>query len=219
MSKVLLYAVTSFESHVLVDGLIHLLPPTRYQVHFASSPCKGVYSPKDPSNISYHSVNMERNPSIFQDLLSLFNVFLLILRVRPSIVNYSTPKAALLYSLAAFALRVPHRVYLVRGLRYTSIPNGFSRYIYIMIERLVCLLSTHNIALSNSVHDQMINEDLSLSSKCCVIGPSGSGTPLQFFTPTVDPIHVSEDFVVGFCGRFIQRKGILELVESVSNLR
>ena len=39
-----------------------------------------------------------------------------------------------------------------------------------MIERLVCLLSTHNIALGNSVHDQMINEDLSLSSKCFVLG-------------------------------------------------
>ena len=65
----------------------------------------------------------------------------------------------------------------------------------------------------------MLDYNISLSSKCFVIGPSGSGTPFEYFSAKEKPMFTSDDFVIGFCGRFIQRKGVSELLSSVCNLR
>ena len=119
---VLLYAVTSFQSHVLVDGLINLIPSDRYKVHFASSPHNSRFSPDESGAINYHSIPMKRNPHLLYDFLSLLSVFRFLLRVRPAIINYSTPKAALLYAICAYILRVP-TASIIRGLRFSSISS------------------------------------------------------------------------------------------------
>lgn len=49
-------------------------------------------------------------------------------RLLSQVVNVGTPKAALLGMLAAFVLRVPVRIYLVRGLRLETVPGPLRWY-------------------------------------------------------------------------------------------
>jgi hypothetical protein len=62
-------------------------------------------------------IPMRRCISPLADLLSLFRLWWLLGRRRPSLVEFSTPKAGLLGTLAARLRGVPRRVYMLRGLK------------------------------------------------------------------------------------------------------
>ena len=70
---VLLYAVTSFQSHVLVDGLINLIPSDRYKVILPHLPTT-VASALMNLELSTTIVFMKRNPHLLYDFLSLLSV-------------------------------------------------------------------------------------------------------------------------------------------------
>ena len=222
----LLYVLTSSVSYILIEGLIEELTKD-FEVYLITS-----FDPKLKSNclerdIIYYSTPLKRNPSLFWDLICLIHSFWLILKIRPDIVNYSTPKASFLYSLSTFILGIKNRIYLVRGIRHETLIS-LAKHIQINVEKICCLSSTNVIALSKSVKENFIKERLCLTKKIRVIGPGGSGIyDTRFSNPSNIEKVLSrkeykikhDSFVIGYCGRLVTRKGIDELVEIFKNLR
>lgn len=189
-------------------------------------------SPKDQRSIDYCEreecvlleIKIARNISIFQDLKSLFQIIGVLKRIKPHVVNFGTPKISLLGLLAAKYCGVDKRIYTCRGFRFEH-EKGFFRWLLKKMDTVAAFCSTDVICISNSVKELGIKEGIFPENKCAVInkGSSNGINLLKFNSQNVskdslchlkDKLSIQkEDFVYGFLGRIIDRKGINELFE------
>ncbi len=173
------------------------------------------------TNLSYHAVPMGRGIDIRAGgaVFSMYRVFH---RERYQIVEYTTPNASLYASLAAWLARVPIRIYNQGGLRYVGFKGG-KRWLFKMLERLTCRLSTHVEPVSTGNLEYGIAEGLYKRDRGAIIwNGSACGVDLARFdhTQTVPwkdqiraDLEIPDDaFVVGFVGRLSRDKGGNELL-------
>jgi Glycosyl transferase 4-like domain len=80
----------------------------------------------------------------WHDLKSLFRLFRIIAKERPSIVHCHSPKASLLGIVAAFLLRIPHRIHHLRALPLET-QRGPMRWLLHASELLVSRLSPRRL--------------------------------------------------------------------------
>lgn len=175
---------------------------------------------------STHSVTMARSPDPTRDLRSVTELMKVLRRLRPRLVVYGTPKAALLGAVATRALRVPNRVYAVHGLRFETM-SGLKRKMLISFERLICRLSTQVLVDSASLVEVLTSERLAKEGKLVLLGHgSSSGVDLERFSP--DRIGLASSCssscdafypTLGFVGRLSNDKGITDLVSVFDRIR
>jgi glycosyltransferase involved in cell wall biosynthesis len=147
------------------------------------------------------------------------------------IVVGHTPKGALLAMIASSIMRVKNRIYFRHGLLYET-SQGFKRSVLILVERFTSFCSTKIVCVSPSLSKKSILDKLNDPKKQMVIGKGTCGgiDSLNKFNPEnvnialVNSIRTKlniskEDFVVGFCGRIVKDKGIVELVEAFNYLK
>src|SRR5690606_13738550 len=97
-------------------------------------------------------VPMARPIRLWLDLKSLFALFWALRGLRPHVVNAGTPEAALLGMIASFVLRVPVRIYIVRGLRLETV-RGPLRWVLALMERITSFCATHVLYVSQSLRE------------------------------------------------------------------
>jgi glycosyltransferase involved in cell wall biosynthesis len=163
-----------------------------------------------------------REPSPVADLRALWATIRLIRRLRPTIVNASTPKAGLLGMLAAWLCWVPVRVYVVRGFRFET-ATGRRRRVFRSVEWVAIHCANHVVFNSRSLMTVAVGEGLIRPGRGEVIGGgSGNGIDVSRFADDVLPTRAgardrfglpADATVVGFVGRFTRDKGIADLVE------
>lgn len=166
-----------------------------------------------------YSVNMKREISLFRDLGSLINLVRLFLRLKPSVVHGSTPKAGFLSMFAAWLIGVPTRIYYVHGLRYQGLSGG-KRKLLILMEKMSCYFATHVFAVSFGVKEVMEKEGITKKELSVIGNGSVNGINVNFYSkehPAILDLREdynlnSENFVFGFIGRLVKDKGIQELV-------
>lgn len=154
------------------------------------------------------------------DLRALVRLVLALRRVRPDIVNYGTPKAALLGSIAAALLRIPVRIYVLRGLR-SETTRGIKRFVLERGERLTAALSHRVVCVSESLRKSYVARGLAPEAKTVVLG-SGSSNGVDVSRFSRDPVAAAGirrehgiadgDVVIGFIGRLTKDKGIDDLL-------
>ena len=71
-------------------------------------------------SIPYVTIPFTRVISPLRDIQCLILLIALLFKLRPEIIHYSTPKAALLGSIAACIARTPLRIYTVRGIVFAG---------------------------------------------------------------------------------------------------
>ena len=159
---------------------------------------------------STHTLSV--TPSPFADLRALWATWRLIRRVRPDVVNASTPKAGLLGMVAAWMARVPVRVYVVRGFRFET-ATGWRRRLFRSLERLAAGCATHVVFNSASLLEVGRREGIVRGERGEVIGHgSGNGIDVERFADDALPdrdaarrelgVPLGDDVVVvGFVGR------------------
>jgi len=162
-----------------------------------------------------------RQPSPLADLRALWATIALIRRIRPDLVNASTPKAALLGMIAARVCRVPVRVEVIRGLRFET-ATGWRRRLYRFTERLAIACATHVIFNSPSLRSVALEHGLIAPGTGEILAAgSGNGIDLTRFDPAAlpDPATARRAFgvsetatVIGYVGRFTADKGIADLI-------
>lgn len=170
------------------------------------------------------AVPMRREISIAADCRSLVALYKLFRRERPHIVHSNTPKASLLSMVAAWAARVPHRIYLVTGLRFET-THGILRFILKTMERITCLCATKVIPEGDGVKDTLRRENITRKPLQRIHHGNINGIDLEHYARTPEVVQRateirdgSEDFTFIFIGRMVRDKGINELVAAFDRL-
>lgn len=200
-----------------MKGQVEYLRGKGFDVHIVSAP--GKEQNAYPNKI-VHAINMEREISLKQDLISLFKMTKLFLKEKPFIVNSGTPKAGLIGTLAAFITRRPVRIYTVRGLRLETVKGLKYKILYAM-EKLAMFCATDVIAISESLKDKIVSLGLKETGEIQVLGyGSSNGINLSDFSKSYNKIpnsiesQLENHFVLGYVGRIVKDKGIREVIES-----
>jgi glycosyltransferase involved in cell wall biosynthesis len=175
------------------------------------------------------AVSMRREPAPCRDLMALARLTRLIRRIRPEIVHVHTPKAGLLGALAARIAGVPVRLYTLRGLRAEGL-TGFGRRMLLAAERLTCRSSHRVICVSESLRQLALKLRLAPAEKLVVLGAgSSNGVDSGRFSRATEVLAKAGELrarlripegapVVGFVGRLVRDKGLVELVEAFRSL-
>lgn len=219
--------VTADTSLVLMRGFPEYLRDAGWHVHVASSPGPLLDGLHQVEGVQAHGLPMTRQPSPASDLRGLFSWIRLLRWIRPGVVAVGTPKAGLLGLLAAATLRVPRRVYLLRGLRLET-STGLERILLTALERLAIRCATDVVAVSHSLRERALDLRLGQQQRIRVLGSGSSNGVDLDAADRVDPARVGELRaqlglgdgavpVVGFVGRLTKDKGI-EVLASARRL-
>ncbi len=174
---------------------------------------------------------MSRRIAPHEDLHLVYRLYRHLLAARPHIVHGHTPKGGLVAMIAAWLARVPVRIYHVRGLPFET-AAGWQRVLLRSTERVSCALASHVLCNSASNRDVLVREGICPAEKVQVLGHGSSNgvDALGRFDPAQrTPAEVSalrdalgipeKGQVVGFVGRLVRDKGIIELARAWQGLR
>ncbi|AQQ71502.1 N,N'-diacetylbacillosaminyl-diphospho-undecaprenol alpha-1,3-N-acetylgalactosaminyltransferase [Limihaloglobus sulfuriphilus] len=175
-------------------------------------------------NIKLRTVKMSRTISPLADFKAFREVLHIIREGDFDIVQYVTPKASLLGSLASLWAKVPVRLYLMWGLYYVT-QTGFKQFMFKTIERIVCKCSTAIAPDSKGNVRFAVNEGLCKSDKIGVVGHgSANGVDTDKFDPERlaeagkeirRELNIPDDAkVFGCIAATVGDKGVNELIEA-----
>lgn len=213
----------------LVEGQLDYLAEHGWDVHVGAGSAR--YSPNvRDSAFTLHPLPLSRSIRPIRDTSAFLSLLRLCRRLRPSVVHASTPKAGLLGTLAAWVMRVPVRVYVVRGLRFET-AAGLARPLMLCAEWITCRCATHVVCVSPSVRHVLVSSRLAPEGKAHVLARgSGNGVSLDWFMDehsrarlralTRRDLGIADNaFVIGFVGRITPDKGFCELYEAWRTVR
>jgi glycosyltransferase involved in cell wall biosynthesis len=180
---------------------------------------------REREQVTTIAVPMEREISPLKDLVSLVRIYRVLRRLRPAIVNASTPKAGLLGMIAACAAGVPVRIYSLLGLRWET-ARGLKRLVLGVAERCASALAHRVICVSESLRQLYVTLGFTMETKTCVLGEgSANGVDADEFIPTSQAhalrarLGIPEGGpVVGFVGRLTRDKGVPELLDAFDQI-
>lgn len=171
------------------------------------------------AEVEWIALPIERTISPLADLRSLWRLWLLMVRHRPQITEFSTPKAGLLGTLAARMARVPHRIYLLRGLKLES-SSGWKRRLLMAAERLAASSAHRVLCNSASLCSEVLRLGLAPASQLHMLGDGSSqGVDTKHFSPGSSRAREALEIpaaapVIGYVGRLTCDKGLPELVDA-----
>jgi glycosyltransferase involved in cell wall biosynthesis len=171
------------------------------------------------------AVPMQREIRPLADVVSLWRLCRLFRRLRPEIVTTATAKASLLGLLAARLSGVPARIYQLWGLRLET-THGLKRRILKIAEWITVACAHRVICVSDSLRREYIACHCAPLEKTVVLlNGSSNGVDASRFTQTSAVKSAAEnlraqwqiagaDPVIGFVGRFVHDKGIVNLIDA-----
>jgi len=179
--------------------------------------------------VPVHAVDITQQVSPLRDVVALLKLWWTVRIIRPHVVHAHSPKGGLLGMIAAVLAGVPVRVYHIRGLPHTA-ASGFRRLVLMVSERVSCALAHRVLAVSRSMRDIAVGEGLCAAHKIKVLlRGSGNGVDAsRRFRPQGEAVRAavraelgipSDARVVGFVGRVVRDKGVVELAAAWERLR
>jgi glycosyltransferase involved in cell wall biosynthesis len=191
----------------------------------SSGPAKDLEEVAKREGVKVQEVKMTRQITPFKDLKSVWKLYKLFKKEKPTIVHTHTPKAGIVGMLAANLARVPVRLHTVAGLPLME-AQGLKRFVLDTVEKLTYTFATKVYPNSKGLEEFILSHRFTNKSKVKMIGNgSSNGIDTIFFNPslyTADTkqelraqLGISEkDFVFVFVGRLVSDKGINELVNA-----
>lgn len=177
-----------------------------------------------------HPIDILRKFSLISDFKAIYHVYCLIKKEKIDIVNGHTPKGALIAMIASFLARVPKRIYFRHGLVHET-STGAKRFILKRIDKFTASLATKVVCVSPSLAKLSLEEGLNPDYKQTILANgSCNGIDVNHFSAkSIDFAEIgvekkrlgiaNDDFVIGFTGRLVRDKGIIELVNAFKQLQ
>lgn len=222
----LVYVVTHpVTADILLRGQLSFMRERGFDVSVVSAPGPELDRVREREGVETVAVPMVRNNDAKADLVSLARMVRALGRLRPDIVNAGTPKGGLLGMMAARAISVPVRIYLLRGLRLETV-QGLLRPVLAATERIASTCAHDVACVSPSLRDVSVAGGYISEKKATIIGAgSSNGVDTSRFERTpelraegtrlLEALGVPADApVVGFVGRLVADKGIAELLDA-----
>ncbi len=227
----LVHITTIPETLYFLTGQVSYMKSKGLEVHALSSPGDDLGKFGRQEGIAVHAVEMPRRITPVRDLIAIRRLWRSLRAIKPQIVHAHTPKGGLLGMISAWLARVPVRVYHVHGLPFVT-ATGVKRTLLRLSERASCLLATQVYSVSHANRDVITAEGLCSPRKIKVLlngsingldaagrfNPervgvdAGQGTRAQYGIP-------AGATVLGFVGRIVRDKGLIELAETWQTLR
>jgi glycosyltransferase involved in cell wall biosynthesis len=199
-----------------------------FEVQAISSPGVELQGFSQREGVQVHAIRMERRISPLRDLVALLRIWRTLRSLRPSIVHAHTPKAGLLGMIAARFARVPVRIYHLHGLEFET-RTGFLRWLLRFTDWIACALANRVLCVGRSTREGAIAEGICARQKIHLLGGGSiNGVDTErFFPPDPASRHAAraalglsdQALVVGFVGRVVREKGIVELANAWRVLR
>lgn len=226
---VVMHVMTASESVGFLRGQASYLRASGYDVHVAASPGRELEDLGEREEVTCHGVAITRHVSPLADARSLWNLVRVMRRVRPDVVHAHFTKSGLLGMIAGVLCRTPVRIYHIRGLSHVT-AKGMLRAALLASDRLSCALAHQVLCVSHSNREVLLREGICRAEKVKVLG-AGSGNGVDAtgrFVPAApaargaarESLGIPQDApVIGFVGRLVRDKGVVELVDAWSWLR
>ncbi len=227
----LIHVTTVPETFTFFRGQIGFLQERGFLIKAVSSPGPLLAATAQRENIQVFPVPMPRRITPWADLVSLWQLYGIFRQQQPTIVHAHTPKAGLLGTLAARLARVPVVVYSMRGLPFVT-ARGLKRSLLLGTEKVACGLADRVIAVSQANRQTALAAGICSPGKIMVLGhgsSNGVDAEARFNPRRLAPetrarvrqrYHIpAEAVVLGFVGRIVRDKGILELAQAWQWLR
>ena len=201
-----------------------------YGMHVACSPSEYLDDYAKKQGFQYLETPIDRSFSLSHDFLSVIKICRYIKKNKIDIVVGHTPKGALLAMISAWIMGVPKRIFFRHGLVYETC-RGMKRRLLISADRLTSKLSTRIVCVGGYVLQRSLEDKLAPSFKQLTLGQGSCGgvdTVNKFNPNNVSAQSVEKlkrengigdnDFVIGYTGRLVKDKGIIELVKAFEML-
>lgn len=198
--------------------------------HVSCSPDKRLAPWAHDHNFTPHEILLKRNISPIQDVKTARELIRLMRKGQFDIVCGHTPKGGLLSMIAARWVGVKRRIYFRHGLVYETC-KGLKRQLLMATERIASWLATDVVCVSPYLVERSVKDHLTKKAKMHVLnmGSCNGIDAIGKFNPEhIDQIIVTQlrekyglqisDRVVGYTGRLVKDKGLVELVEAFETL-
>lgn len=208
----------------LLRGQLAWFERQGWSVTLVSTPDEMAHRAAEREGVPLVGIPMHRGISPVKDLVALARWLRVLRRLRPAAVSVGTPKAALLGGLAAWLLRVPRRLYVVRGLRLEGSSGPLALILWLM-EWATMRLATDVHFVGASLAAEARRRRLVVPQRSWLIG-SGSSNGVDAAAVArrvseVDRVELRDrlgfapdDVVVGFIGRITRDKGVDTLLQA-----
>lgn len=217
----ILFVATVGETHrAFLRGQVKFLQQKGYEVHLAAAPGPALDDCRKWVDVQAWSVPMSRKIQPFQDIAAVFRLIYLFRKLRPDIINLSTPKAALLGSIASVFFKNTKTVFLVRG-SISGSRRGWSENLNKWAEYLTAKLSDEVVVVSESLlHFLRMHKVISKHEGCVLGNGMSNGINIRKFQPMKKPVFCDREQgpVIGFVGRLTNEKGIETLFSAWKSL-
>ena len=201
-----------------------------YEMHLICSPGGEIERFCQENSVHYYPVELRRQLSFFKDIKSFIKICRYIRQNKIDIVIAHQPKARLLAMFACMITGVKHRITFSHGILYETM-KGLKRWFVIFFEKIVSRLSTRVVCVSQYVKNYRLSDKIDKEYKQVILGRgscNGIDTMNKFNPRLVDDNDIKDlrsrfgldqnDFVVGFCGRLVRDKGVVELLSAFNIL-
>jgi glycosyltransferase involved in cell wall biosynthesis len=215
--------ITHPQTCLTLTGRLRALREAGFRVTLISSPGELLDRTAAREGVEAIALPMRRDIAPFSDVVSLVRLWCLLVRLKPDVAEFSTPKAGLLGTFASWLAGVPARVYMLRGLKLET-SKGFKRELLLAAERAAAACAQVVLCNSDSMRSEALALGIAPADKLHLIGDgSSNGVDVERFSPGPSDVRIQlglprETPVVGFVGRLTTDKGIPELIEAFETI-
>lgn len=215
--------VTHSQTCLTLTGRLRALREAGFRVTLVASPGELLDHLAAAEGIDAIALPIERGLAPIFDVVSFVRLLRLLHRLAPDMVEFSTPKAGLLGTVAARFCRVPVRIYMLRGLKLEGSVRLKRRFL-LLLERLAAASAHVVLCNSESLRTEALSLRMTSPQKLRLLGDgSSNGVHVERFSPGPSDVRAQLGLpaaapVIGFVGRLTRDKGIPELIEAFESI-
>lgn len=227
----ILHVVSVFFSlRYFIGGQFLYFKEKGYKMFVACSPSDYLADYSKENGFKYKEILITRKISLLKDIKAIIALCRYIKDNNINIIVGHSPKGAMVAMISGWLCRVPNRIYFRHGLVYET-SRGIKKLLLLNIDRMTSFFATKIVCVSPSVLQKSLNDKLAPASKQMVLGNgtcNGIDTQKQFNPSLIDNNKVcllrdkynisDNDFVIGYSGRLVKDKGIIELILAFKKL-
>lgn len=202
-----------------------------YKLHVICSSSTLLNDYASKMKFKYKEVEIVRTIKPCRDIKAIYLICNYIKNNQINVVVGHTPKGALVALISAWIMRVPKRIYFRHGLVYET-SKGLKRILLINLDRITSFCATDIVCVSPSVYLQSLKDKLNHEKKQLILG-KGTCTGIDILK-TFNPLNIKSEqkrelmikygfsdntIIIGYCGRLVCDKGIVELVNAFERVR